>query len=73
MTPHQDMLAGEALIEESGGEQIVRRLSVKQLPKDASARFAELFAIRPRWYMQDLQPYLEGLQVGACYPRNADF
>ncbi len=58
------MLKGEALIEGNGGaEQSIISLSIAELPSDPCARFARLFALRPRWALPDLEPYLADLQV----------
>ena len=58
------MLKGEALIEGSGGaEESLISLSIAKLPSDPCARFARLFALRPRWVLPDLEPYLADLQV----------
>ena len=58
------MLKGEALIEgNSGTEESIISLSIAALPSDPCARFARLFALRPRWALPDLEPYLADLQV----------
>ncbi len=68
------MLRGEALREEIGGEDMLRHLPAAAMPADPAARFAALFAVKPRWELPDLEPYLADLQVrmlpalGACVP-----
>ncbi|CAL5221649.1 g3876 [Coccomyxa viridis] len=64
MTVDRAMLKGEALIEGSGGaEESLISLSIAKLPSDPCARFARLFALRPRWVLPDLEPYLADLQI----------
>ena len=57
------LLKGEALVESSSSEDCITSLSVADLPTDPCARFAHLFALRPRWELPDLEPYLADLQV----------
>ena len=58
------MLKGEALMESSSGsEECIVSLSIADLPTDPCARFARLFAVRPRWELPELEPYLADLQV----------
>ena len=58
------MLKSEALVESSSGaEDSIISLSTADLPTDPCARFARLFALRPRWAIPDLEPYLADLQV----------
>lgn len=58
------MLKGEALMESSTGpEEYIVSLSIADLPTDPCARFAWLFAVRPRWELPELEPYLADLQV----------
>lgn len=57
------MLRGEARREEVGGEEFLRHFPAAALPTDPAARFAALFAARPRWELPDLEPYLADLQV----------
>lgn len=59
------MLRGEALKEDVGGEEHLRSFRAAALPADPAARFAALFAARPRWELPDLEPYLADLQVRA--------
>jgi hypothetical protein len=66
MAPDAGMLRGEALLEEEGGERVVRLLCAEALPPDPAQRFAALFQARLRWELADLQPYLADLQVHAC-------
>ncbi|KAK9915250.1 hypothetical protein WJX75_006737 [Coccomyxa subellipsoidea] len=65
-----DMLRGEALREEAGGEEMLRSFPAAALSADPAARFAALFAARPRWELPDLEPYLSDLQVPG---RSAEF
>ncbi|EIE26940.1 hypothetical protein COCSUDRAFT_32309 [Coccomyxa subellipsoidea C-169] len=64
------MLRGEALREEIGGEDMLRHLPAAAMPTDPAARFAALFAVKPRWELPDLEPYLADLQVPG---RSAEF
>ena len=60
------MLRGEAVVEtgsSSEAEACVIALSVAELPADPAARFARLFAVRARWELPELEPYLTDLQV----------
>ena len=58
------MLKSEALVESSSGaEESIISLSIANMPTDPCARFARLFALRPRWALPDLEPYLADLQV----------
>ena len=62
------MLRGEALVEtgsSSEAEGCVIALSMAELPTDPAARFARLFAVRARWELPGLEPYLADLQVCA--------
>lgn len=56
------LLAGLALVEKAGGEnasqRIVRPLKASSLPRDPKARFAALFAFKPRWTLKELAPYV---------------
>ena len=64
MTVDRAMLRGEALVEGgSGAEEVITALSIASLPTDPCARFARLFALRPRWALPELEPYLADLQV----------
>lgn len=68
------MLRGEAIVERgsgssgSGAEECLVRLSAADLPSDPGARFARLFALRPRWELPELEPYLADLQVHPSTP-----
>jgi hypothetical protein len=46
-----------------GGDALVRLFPVVELPSDPEARFAALFAQRPRWEADELEPYLAGMAV----------
>ena len=66
MTVDRAMLRGEAVVEtgsSSEAEACVIALSVAELPADPAARFARLFAVRTRWELPELEPYLAELQV----------
>ena len=58
------MLAGLALVEkasqkgENASDKIVRPLKASSLPRDPKARFAALFAFKPRWTLEELAPYV---------------
>jgi sister chromatid cohesion protein DCC1 len=36
----------------------------ESLPVEPGARFAALFGLRPRWTREELDPFLEGWEVG---------
>eukprot|EP00850_Spirogloea_muscicola_P025347 SM002814S10764 [mRNA] locus=s2814:1172:1596:- [translate_table: standard] len=58
------MLRGEAIVEphsSATATPVVRLLPVFTLPRSARERFAVLFAERPRWLWDDLEPYLRDL------------
>lgn len=59
----QLMLAGEVLVESSGGEQIITSFPSRKLPRDPEQRFAALFKARPLWKATDLNPFLRSMQV----------
>eukprot|EP00850_Spirogloea_muscicola_P004973 SM000022S07187 [mRNA] locus=s22:404176:405880:+ [translate_table: standard] len=62
--PLVSMLRGEAIMEppsSAAATPVVRLLPVSTLPKSARERFAVLFAERPRWLWDDLEPYLRDL------------
>ena len=64
MTVDRTILKGEALMESSSGpEEYIVSLSIADLPTDPCARFARLFAVRPRWELPELEPYLADLQA----------
>ena len=57
------MLKQDVLIEVHGAEKVLRHFPIEKLSKEAAHRFAQLFAVRPKWLMPDLEPFLMGLQV----------
>jgi sister chromatid cohesion protein DCC1 len=64
MTPHLGMLRGEVLLDADApaeGGAGVSAFSACGLPRDAPARFAALFARRPRWELPALAPYIQDL------------
>jgi len=61
MTPALEMLRGEALVEQVGPERVLVPFPASALPRAPAARFAALFRQRPRWVMDDLAPYLDGV------------
>lgn len=64
MHPSIELLRGHALLNGAGQAAEVVPFSVESLPKEPVARFRALFAARPEWKIDDLNPYLDGLQVG---------
>lgn len=64
MTPVLSMLRGMAIQEDTGTQKLVKLFSVHQLPSEPAARFKAVFQEQAQWSWQDLQPYVEGLQVG---------
>lgn len=65
MRPDVAMLKAEILTETLSGERIIKYFPVSRLSKVPEQRFAQLFQARPRWELQDLEPFLQSLQVGA--------
>ena len=71
LSPRLEMLAAEALLERSGGggglggEELthVRWFPLSCLPGDPAARFAALFAARPRWEWGAMEPFLRGVSA----------
>ena len=61
--PSLELLRGRALLDGSGDGAEISSFPIDSLPKDPKARFAALFAVRPEWKLEDLTPYLEGLQA----------
>jgi sister chromatid cohesion protein DCC1 len=59
------LLAGLALVEKAAGENApigasaVRRLKASSFPREPKARFAALFAVKPRWTLAELTPYVQ--------------
>jgi len=47
-----------------GSAAMVHPLSVRQLPINPKQRFERLFAFKPQWEATELEPYLQGMQVG---------
>lgn len=62
----RDMLRGEVLVEKEGPSEFVRFFSARQLSKDPADRFAQLFALQPRWQEKDLLPFLRGMLVSCA-------
>ena len=58
-----ELLEGHALFNGVGDSAEIISFPVDSMPKEPGARFAALFAARPEWKLEDLNPYLEGLQV----------
>ena len=54
-------LRGLALVEKAadGGGGFVRAFRASQLPRNLKERFAAIFAFKPRWILEELEPYLE--------------
>ena len=50
-----------ALVEKAadGGGGFVRAFRASQLPRNLKERFAAIFAFKPRWILEELEPYLE--------------
>ncbi len=63
MTPDLSMLRGMAVQEDTGTQKLVKLFNVQQLPCEPAARFKAVFLERAQWSWQDLQPYVEDLQV----------
>jgi sister chromatid cohesion protein DCC1 len=58
----EEYLAGLALIErpERATEAFVTTLIASEIPTEPEARFKALWAVKPRWSMAELEPYLKG-------------
>ena len=58
----EEYLAGLALVErpERATEAFVTTLIANELPTEPQARFKALWAVKPRWSMAELEPYLKG-------------
>ncbi|KAL6769983.1 hypothetical protein ACKKBG_A33125 [Auxenochlorella protothecoides x Auxenochlorella symbiontica] len=52
-------LGGIAVIDEASAT--LQYLPLDSLPADPAGRFGALFAMRPRWRLEELEPYLQGL------------
>ena len=63
MAPDLSMLRGMAVQEDTGTQKLVKLFNVQQLPCEPAARFKAVFQERAQWSWQDLQPYVEDLQV----------
>jgi len=63
MTPDLSMLRGLSVQEDTGTQKLVKLFNVQQLPCEPAARFKAVFLERAQWSWQDLQPYVEDLQV----------
>ena len=59
-----ELLRGHALLTGTGEAAKIMPFSVESLPKEPVARFRALFAAYPEWKIEDLNPYLDGLQAG---------
>ena len=63
MNPDLGMLRGLAVQEDAGTHKLVKLFAVHQLSCEPTARFKAVFQERAQWSWQDLQPYVEDLQV----------
>ncbi|KAL2653242.1 hypothetical protein R1flu_021370 [Riccia fluitans] len=63
MTPHIDMLRGEALVEKVGMDTWLDEFSSSLLPTRPDARFSALFRRRSKWEWEDLEPYFRDLKI----------
>ena len=54
-------LRGLALVDKAadGGGGFVRAFRASQLPRNLKERFAAIFAFKPRWTLEELEPYLK--------------
>ena len=57
---HDTLLRGLALVEKAadGSDGVVRPFRAEQLSKVPKERFNALFALKPRWTMEELEPYM---------------
>ncbi|CAM6107033.1 unnamed protein product [Calypogeia fissa] len=62
MSPHLQMLRGEALVDVLGTDSWLQRFSISSLPRKPEARFAALFKQRAKWEWDDLELYLRDLK-----------
>jgi sister chromatid cohesion protein DCC1 len=58
----EEYLEGLALLERPAGatDAFVRTLIASDLPTEPADRFAALWAVKPRWTLRELDPYLKG-------------
>lgn len=63
MLPNLSMLRGMAVQEDTGNQQLVKLFDVGQLPVEPETRLKAVFQERAMWLWQDLQPYIEDVQV----------
>ena len=59
MNPAVEMLQGEALVD---GDTVIC-FPASKLPSSAAERFAKLFAQRPLWQREAIEPYMADLQA----------
>jgi sister chromatid cohesion protein DCC1 len=62
---HASLLKGLALVDAAkaggdGGDAFVRPFRADRLPKTPKERFLALFTLKPRWTMDELEPYVVG-------------
>lgn len=55
------MLRGLALLDKNSSRTMLRMFTTDSLAYDTATRFRKLFAMRPKWTREDLQPYLAGV------------
>lgn len=60
----ETVLRGEVLPLAAAEGPSLKAFPAAALPREPSARFDALFAERPCWLWADLEPYVQGMQVG---------
>jgi len=62
--PAAALLRGLALEERVGGEECLRYLPGETMPLDPAERLKKLFAVRKKWRLEELMPYMLPLVPG---------
>lgn len=63
-----ELLSGNVLIEEGGVEPTIRLFRALDLSPIPRRRFDQLFAIRSRWKLDDLEPFLKCVVLQLARP-----
>ena len=54
-----ELLTGNVLIDNTGDQPTIQLFQASSLSPIPRRRFDQLFAMRPRWQLEDLQPFVE--------------
>ncbi|GAX81990.1 hypothetical protein CEUSTIGMA_g9418.t1 [Chlamydomonas eustigma] len=63
MQPSLESLKGEVLMTGKSQNTQVKAFPLSALPREPAKRFAALFAERPKWNADDMEPYISDLKV----------